>query len=193
MRRIICVIASLLTLAACASEPRRPPSNLDPSSPDAPEAPPAALPSTLSEPVVSAPTTPAQGHAGHGGAARDGGTPTAPMGAGHAHHGGAAAQPSPDAGTAPSGHEHHGASAAPTARDAGTASGPMSADHAHATPSRDAGTTTVYTCPMHPEVRAEQPGRCPKCGMKLVPEQPETGGATDAGQPPSGHDDGAHP
>ncbi|UWQ90381.1 cadmium-translocating P-type ATPase [Rhodobacteraceae bacterium M382] len=27
---------------------------------------------------------------------------------------------------------------------------------------------TVYTCPMHPEVRAEEPGDCPKCGMHLV-------------------------
>jgi FtsP/CotA-like multicopper oxidase with cupredoxin domain len=26
----------------------------------------------------------------------------------------------------------------------------------------------VYTCPMHPEVISEQPGRCPECGMKLL-------------------------
>ena len=26
----------------------------------------------------------------------------------------------------------------------------------------------TYTCPMHPEVRQEAPGRCPKCGMELV-------------------------
>lgn len=26
----------------------------------------------------------------------------------------------------------------------------------------------VYTCPMHPEVTSDKPGRCPKCGMKLV-------------------------
>lgn len=25
-----------------------------------------------------------------------------------------------------------------------------------------------YTCPMHPEVQSDQPGNCPKCGMKLV-------------------------
>ncbi len=25
----------------------------------------------------------------------------------------------------------------------------------------------VYTCPMHPEVKASAPGRCPKCGMAL--------------------------
>ena len=28
---------------------------------------------------------------------------------------------------------------------------------------------TVYSCPMHPEVTSDQPGKCPKCGMKLVP------------------------
>lgn len=26
-----------------------------------------------------------------------------------------------------------------------------------------------YGCPMHPAVRSEQPGRCPECGMNLVP------------------------
>jgi Cu+-exporting ATPase len=26
-----------------------------------------------------------------------------------------------------------------------------------------------YTCPMHPEVRSDAPGNCPKCGMALVP------------------------
>jgi len=25
----------------------------------------------------------------------------------------------------------------------------------------------VYTCPMHPDVKADKPGKCPKCGMKL--------------------------
>ena len=29
---------------------------------------------------------------------------------------------------------------------------------------------TVYTCPMHPEVRQQGPGACPKCGMALEPE-----------------------
>ncbi len=27
-----------------------------------------------------------------------------------------------------------------------------------------------YTCPMHPEVHSDQPGKCPKCGMELIPE-----------------------
>jgi len=25
-----------------------------------------------------------------------------------------------------------------------------------------------YTCPMHPEVVSDKPGKCPKCGMNLV-------------------------
>src|SRR5574337_1257764 len=29
-------------------------------------------------------------------------------------------------------------------------------------------TTAVYTCPMHPEVKSDKPGKCPKCGMNLV-------------------------
>ena len=31
---------------------------------------------------------------------------------------------------------------------------------------------TVYTCPMHPEVRQDHPGSCPKCGMSLEPVIP---------------------
>jgi Cu+-exporting ATPase len=31
---------------------------------------------------------------------------------------------------------------------------------------------TVYTCPMHPEIRQVGPGSCPKCGMALEPELP---------------------
>ena len=30
--------------------------------------------------------------------------------------------------------------------------------------------SNIYACPMHPEVRQNGPGDCPKCGMHLVPE-----------------------
>ncbi len=35
-----------------------------------------------------------------------------------------------------------------------------------------AAPATGYTCPMHPEVRAAEPGSCPKCGMALEPVIP---------------------
>src|SRR5262245_5559546 len=28
---------------------------------------------------------------------------------------------------------------------------------------------TIYTCPMHPQVRQDHPGTCPICGMSLEP------------------------
>ena len=31
-----------------------------------------------------------------------------------------------------------------------------------------------YTCPMHPEVRESQPGKCPICGMTLEPRVSST-------------------
>ncbi|KKR54778.1 MAG: Efflux transporter, RND family, MFP subunit [Candidatus Curtissbacteria bacterium GW2011_GWA1_40_24] len=33
---------------------------------------------------------------------------------------------------------------------------------------KDSSTVKIYTCPMHPEVRSDKPGSCPKCGMSLV-------------------------
>lgn len=46
---------------------------------------------------------------------------------------------------------------------------------------------TTFVCPMHPEVRQEDPGDCPKCGMHLVPEDEagQSGGHGRAGC--SGH------
>ena len=62
----------------------------------------------------------------------------------------------------------------------------MSHSHAHAPapvhgrpafPARhrgDSGNTpgVVYTCPMHPQIRASAPGNCPICGMTLEPVTP---------------------
>jgi Cu+-exporting ATPase len=47
-------------------------------------------------------------------------------------------------------------------------------------------TGTVYTCPMHPEIRGTEEGKCPKCGMFLVPE----GEAADHAH--HGHDHSGH-
>jgi Cu+-exporting ATPase len=41
---------------------------------------------------------------------------------------------------------------------------------AEAAPSAPAG--TIYTCPMHPQIRQAGPGSCPICGMALEPETP---------------------
>lgn len=41
-----------------------------------------------------------------------------------------------------------------------------------ATSEADVAPGTIYTCPMHPEVRQVGPGNCPICGMALEPEMP---------------------
>jgi Cu+-exporting ATPase len=73
-------------------------------------------------------------------------------------------------------HEHHAAPG--TAAHAGHAHGnhahgksaPREATAAPAPPGT--GAATVYTCPMHPQIRKPQPGNCPVCGMALEPEMP---------------------
>ncbi len=50
--------------------------------------------------------------------------------------------------------------------------------HAACCASRPAAGGALYTCPMHPEVRRDGPGDCPKCGMALEPLTPSAGGGT---------------
>ena len=53
--------------------------------------------------------------------------------------------------------------------------------HATSTPSAPADKTadTIYTCPMHPQIRQRGPGSCPICGMALEPLVP-TGAEDDS-------------
>src|SRR5690606_14057751 len=48
----------------------------------------------------------------------------------------------------------------------------LAADGSKADVDVPAAPGTIFTCPMHPEVRQEGPGTCPKCGMALEPEMP---------------------
>ena len=52
--------------------------------------------------------------------------------------------------------------------------------HDHST---EVGQETVWTCSMHPQIRATEPGKCPICGMDLIPlESSDVGGNADAVQ-----------
>ena len=48
-------------------------------------------------------------------------------------------------------------------------------------PAASAPAGTIWTCPMHPEIRQDHPGSCPKCGMALEPLLP-TLDADDGGE-----------
>src|SRR5262249_44726149 len=49
----------------------------------------------------------------------------------------------------------------------------------------------LYSCPMHPEVTSDEPGRCPECGMKLLVTAAATQPAGGE-QTPAAHDHGGH-
>jgi Heavy metal binding domain len=57
-----------------------------------------------------------------------------------------------------------------------------------ATGEEKAAPGTIYTCPMHPEVKMDKPGDCPKCGMKLQPvkKAPSSGEGASSPQPGAG-------
>ncbi|GAB3414301.1 copper-translocating P-type ATPase [Massilia agilis] len=71
----------------------------------------------------------------------------------HQHHSHAGEQTTASA-PAHTGHHHHQDAAAQAPEPAPAAPG------------------TIYTCPMHPQVRQPMPGNCPICGMTLEPELP---------------------
>uniref|UniRef100_UPI0035B099C7 heavy metal translocating P-type ATPase n=1 Tax=Hydrogenophaga pseudoflava TaxID=47421 RepID=UPI0035B099C7 len=50
--------------------------------------------------------------------------------------------------------------------------GTPAAAPAHPAPAQPVAEGSVYTCPMHPEIRQDHPGNCPKCGMTLEPMLP---------------------
>ena len=61
------------------------------------------------------------------------------------------------------GHETHITSSGPNTESIESPSSPASEEASGAT----------YVCPMHPEIIREEAGKCPICGMKLVPKEAE--------------------
>jgi Cu(I)/Ag(I) efflux system membrane fusion protein len=66
----------------------------------------------------------------------------------------------------------------------------VAADHnhteeAHSKKVSSAQAETIYTCPMHPQIRQPNPGRCPICGMELVLAETDNATNSSAEAPPS--------
>jgi len=77
--------------------------------------------------------------------------------------------PLPEAGAHADGTSHdHGTHSAHRASPAGDG-------HDHAKHGQRDEQAVMYICPMHPEVRQGEPGRCPKCGMALELEESKSG------------------
>ncbi|HEY4157712.1 MAG TPA: efflux RND transporter periplasmic adaptor subunit [Polyangiaceae bacterium] len=75
----------------------------------------------------------------------------------------------PAAPAAPAARTSRSVAAAVTAPSAPTIPTIPSAASPAQPPSPIAAAAAVFTCPMHPEIRSPTPGKCPKCGMPLVP------------------------
>lgn len=69
-------------------------------------------------------------------------------------------------------HEHAAHTAHTAAGHTAHTGDPAHTAVGHSTPSSSAAGATEYTCPMHPEIRQDHPGSCPKCGMALEPVTP---------------------
>jgi AcrR family transcriptional regulator len=59
-------------------------------------------------------------------------------------------------------------------------------------PTAPAPSPTSYVCPMHPEVTASEPAKCPQCGMKLVPSEAAPVAQSAEGAAHGGHEHGGH-
>lgn len=143
--------ASLAFYASGCASSQIPSDPQHPASPDAPQAPLPPVGEALAEPSEpqTTETTPPDSHSHESGGASEAAhtaTPDGSHGASHAGHSGSVPTPA----TAP--HTGHEAPASATQTDKEAAR---------------------WTCPMHPEVMQSEPGKCPKCGMKLVPATPK--------------------
>lgn len=49
--------------------------------------------------------------------------------------------------------------------------------HTHTLVAEESSEGTVWTCSMHPQIRQNEPGDCPICGMDLIPLEAESGEA----------------
>lgn len=150
VRATFCFVASVLLIFGCSG--RKVPSTLPESSPaslSAEEAPPMLMTRALDEdpPLPSEDT--------HGWK----GLRPAENAKAHDHH-------------HEHGHEGHGDHQSPAKAEESPAA-PKEHDHAAHTghPEQEAPSkkenADSYTCPMHPEVVTDKPGRCPRCGMNL--------------------------
>lgn len=52
-------------------------------------------------------------------------------------------------------------------------------EHAGHAEAKEESSAAKYTCPMHPNVVQDGPGKCPVCGMDLVPKTANTNASTD--------------
>ena len=72
----------------------------------------------------------------------------------------------------PHDHAHHGHGHSHSAPAAAAAVSPPASGAGGAPDGDTDPTDTIYTCPMHPEIRRNRPGNCPICGMTLEPLLP---------------------